>query len=549
MIVGFENYQSKYDFSKVKGVIHVGAHIGQEYDQYINFFGEIETHWFEPIGYIYDKLKSNLSGKKNTHLYNFALGEKEDELSIYVDSGNEGQSSSILKPKLHTEQFPHIKFDESCKQKIFTKKLDDFKISSCNVLVIDTQGYELNVLKGSIETLNKIDFIFCEFNTIEMYEGCPRIEEIDNFLNNFGFYRAETWYTDFNWGDALYIKKNKIEDKSIVIIDCFVSNKNIEDKLLEQVNRVKNLNLDVLLISNTKILNDDILSKVDYFIYDKRNQLFECEYENINEIDFIDYVYVGSQHQFTTHKIVPGLQRHGLSVLVNLFNSVKFIKSLGYKNFWRIEVDDLFGEESLRFLMKSDDIVKSNNKKALLYYNSDNISFHFMFWNIDYFLEKIPQIKNEEDYRDLIFSNFNSFEFVIAEEFIWKFLKLNGDDDVLIKNGGSMQLDFPDTIWNTNASMSNIHPKFENCPTSIFNIKGDNKLFLFTKNLSSDEKFRKIILVYEDRVEEINHFLPGFDTWSWNIIDKIPYKFEVYDNEKLLYVEECKEIKNFVEFP
>jgi hypothetical protein len=67
----------------------------------------------------------------------------------------------------------------------------------------------LKVLKGSIETLKNIDYIFTEFNTIEMYEGCPTLDDLDGFLLPFDFERVETWYTSSNWGDAFYIKKNK----------------------------------------------------------------------------------------------------------------------------------------------------------------------------------------------------------------------------------------------------------------------------------------------------------------------------------------------------
>jgi len=342
-----------------------------------------------------------------------------------------------------------------------------------------------------------------------------------------------------------FMKKNT---DSIVIIDCFVSNEIVESKLIDQIERIKKLNLDILLISNTNV-KENIIKSVNYFIYDNRNQLFESQYTNVYDIDFIDYIYLGDEYQFTLHKISPGLQRHGLSVLVNLFNSVNFVKSLGYKNFWRIEVDDLFGKESLISFSESPLTLKNENKKAILYYNSDNISFHYMFWNIDYFLEKIPQVKNEEDYKSILLTNFGTLDFVVVEEFIWRFLTKKGDDDVLIRDGGNMNLDFPDTIWNTNASLSNIDPKFDDCWTAIFKINNKSGLFLFTKNLSSSSKSRRIITYSQNGVEEINHFLPGFNSWAWNIVNENVYKFEVYEEDRLLYVEECSEIKNYVELP
>jgi hypothetical protein len=344
-----------------------------------------------------------------------------------------------------------------------------------------------------------------------------------------------------------FIKGAEIK-KSIVIIDSFVSDKKIESDLIKQVERVKKNNLDILLISNTKV-SSEILEKVDFFIFDKRNQLFQDTYTNINDVIFSESIFQDDKYQFTINRVTPGLQRHGLSVLVNLFNSVNLAKSLGYQNFWRIEVDDLFGEKSLDFLKQSPRMLEESVKKALLYYNPDNISFHFMFWNIDYFLEKIPQIRNEEDYRNLITKKFGSLDFVIAEEFIWKFLKINGDVDVLIKDGQNMDADFPDTVWNTNMSLSNLSPKYEMCTSSLFRMNSKDGLFLFSKNYSNDEKSRKIIIHYPSKQEVINHNLTGFNTWCWNIVNENPYKYEVYEGDRLLFVEDCKEIKNYVEFP
>ena len=59
MIVGFNEYKHKYQFN-VTGVIHVGAHVGQEYDEYIETFGSIPTYWFEPIPHVYKELSKNL---------------------------------------------------------------------------------------------------------------------------------------------------------------------------------------------------------------------------------------------------------------------------------------------------------------------------------------------------------------------------------------------------------------------------------------------------------------------------------------------------------
>ena len=97
-----------------------------------------------------------------------------------------------------------------------------------------------------------------------------------------------------------------------------------------------------------------------------------------------------------------GLQKHGLSVMINLFNALDIAKSLGYTHFQRFETDDLYGEESMKWVSRIPETVLSENKKGLFYLNDYNIpadaSFHYFFCEIDYFLEIMPKISCEEDY-------------------------------------------------------------------------------------------------------------------------------------------------------
>ena len=48
--------------------------------------------------------------------------------------------------------------------------------------------------------------------------------------------------------------------------------------------------------------------------------------------------------------------------------------------------------------------------------NEYNISFHFMYFNIDHCLSKVIQLKNESDYRSYVNNNFGNNDFSIASK-------------------------------------------------------------------------------------------------------------------------------------
>ena len=206
-LVSVKETFEKYDMN-VSGVIHIGAHYGgengEEIEEYLSIGAE-RIVLFEPLKENFQILTRNASKfQGNIELHNVALGNANDFVTMNVSS-NECQSSSILKPKIHLEDHPEVSF--TGEETVELKRLDDYNISNCNMMVIDVQGYELEVLKGGSKTLEHVDYVYCEVNRDEVYEGNAYIEEIDEFLSKYGMSRVETDWEGGIWGDALYIKK------------------------------------------------------------------------------------------------------------------------------------------------------------------------------------------------------------------------------------------------------------------------------------------------------------------------------------------------------
>ena len=123
-----------------------------------------------------------------------------------MEYDNESQSSSILEPHLHKEQYPSIVFNDTLE--IHIDKLDNIQYDKdkYNFINIDVQGYELEVFKGATVSLKYIDYVMAEVNKAELYKGCALVSELDAYLLQFGFNRVITDWAGDTWGDALYIK-------------------------------------------------------------------------------------------------------------------------------------------------------------------------------------------------------------------------------------------------------------------------------------------------------------------------------------------------------
>ena len=204
-----------FDFNKsmivkpIKGIIHIGAHECEERTHYNNNFKipDSKIIWIEALK---DKVDYIKNSNKDILIYNECIYDTDGKLVPFMVTNNY-QSSSILNFKTHSEQHPDIY--EIDRIYMITKTLSTFyienslNVSDYNFMHLDIQGVELMALKGAGDILNNFDYICTEVNIDELYEGCCRMHEIDEYLEKFGFKRVITEMTSHGWGDAFYIKE------------------------------------------------------------------------------------------------------------------------------------------------------------------------------------------------------------------------------------------------------------------------------------------------------------------------------------------------------
>ena len=203
------NYFLKKYHTEINNVVQVGAHFGQEL-KYFKQYNFKNIYLFEPNKHAVEILKSNTINSKNIKIFQLALGNENNIRLMNYSNENYGQSSSLLEPELHKKVQPSISFKD--KFEVNVKKFKDLGINNIDFLIMDVQGFELEVLKGFENKLDDVKFIFTEVNRDYLYKNNVLVRDLDSYLLGKGFIRILTsWRTaDMPWGDALYVRKSRI---------------------------------------------------------------------------------------------------------------------------------------------------------------------------------------------------------------------------------------------------------------------------------------------------------------------------------------------------
>lgn len=174
------------DFS---GVIHVGANIGEERFEYAEH--NLNVLWFEPNPISFKILKDNIAEFPKQKAFPFLILDEDDREYLLHLANNDGASSSILERTGHKVAWPNVSYVSDVLVKgltlnTFFKRYEIDK-KSFQFLSIDTEGTELSVLKGATDILPFIQFAEIEVMDFDVYRSNPTIEEINNFMESFGF--------------------------------------------------------------------------------------------------------------------------------------------------------------------------------------------------------------------------------------------------------------------------------------------------------------------------------------------------------------------------
>ena len=175
--------------------------------------------------------------------------------------------------------------------------------------------------------------------------------------------------------------------KEIILTSAYIKSAEDAEMLEKALQAMQATGKDILLTSHATV-SEKIMKMVKYFIYDSVNELLPSErapklwFGNPSGLVYL-YPTVG----------------HGLVCMRNVYNGLKFAKSLGYEMFYIVDGDTLFSKEDLDIFDSCKHDLLSSGKKAWFFYEPpDFYDLRFFAGDIDFFLNSITFAITLEDW-------------------------------------------------------------------------------------------------------------------------------------------------------
>ncbi|MGE4180835.1 MAG: FkbM family methyltransferase [Limisphaerales bacterium] len=174
--------------ARIDLVLDVGANEGQYAMELrkLGYTGRIVS--FEPIREVGERLQAGLGADRDWEFRGMALGSSDGAATLQV--GAESATSSLLKPSEYlVNRAAHARSVRS--EEVRVARLDTVFEPSWGGrriwLKLDTQGFEMEVLRGATESLPKVRIVQLELSLRPLYEGEPAFLEVAHWLAGRGF--------------------------------------------------------------------------------------------------------------------------------------------------------------------------------------------------------------------------------------------------------------------------------------------------------------------------------------------------------------------------
>lgn len=278
----------------------------------------------------------------------------------------------------------------------------------------------------------------------------------------------------------------------IIHLHLYLSDNESELTAYENIKKLKQYGFTIL-ITSPKPLPRYLYDIIDYFCYDKENQLMVGQYEGIEPT-----VLWTTTENVELRFVVTALQRHGLAVLRAMIKGCKLASAYGFKYIIKFEYDDCFGEHSMKLIEETINKIIKDDYDFYLYKNCyvgrrHDVSVHLMYYRCDKFLELFDSITDEKTYNEYLVRLGEEKQALILEQFILSALeKTTANINTFYDTGENLITLYHDTVFNKHQS----NPEARDGVLSdvmVVRINGEvqhNQVYLAAQNFWSDNTQR-----------------------------------------------------------
>jgi FkbM family methyltransferase len=169
-------------------IVDVGANRGQFALIARKVFPKARIHSFEPLEEPIKIFKNIFRNDQSVTLYPYAIGRERTTTIIHV-TRDDDSSSLLTVTSMQSSIFPGATEVEARQVAVFSlsQLLDAETIPPASLLKIDVQGFELDVIRGSEDIINKFSHLYIECSFVELYKDQALAHQIISWLEQRDF--------------------------------------------------------------------------------------------------------------------------------------------------------------------------------------------------------------------------------------------------------------------------------------------------------------------------------------------------------------------------
>ena len=185
----------------------IGAHTGQFYS-WAKDVWPTSVIWMIEANEVHESTLQNVIKDSDDSYVIATLGDTERDVKFYTRSDKPQTEGASYYKESNYWDIPHL-VKEIPKT---LQTIDDLfdTDSEFQLVKLDTQGSELDILRGGVNLCKKAKAIILEVSYVEYNEGAPLAEEIINFMKEYGYSNyieiGEHYSMEPQWKDRIVQK-------------------------------------------------------------------------------------------------------------------------------------------------------------------------------------------------------------------------------------------------------------------------------------------------------------------------------------------------------